>query len=204
MDNNWISDELNFIGGMGISTAIFSREIPSDVDPLGENNLLILSVGPFCGTAIPFCGRHFVIAKSPLTNILGEASSGGFFGKGFLNGTQTQLRFLPAQHTDFVFSVIGEEFGFIGVLIILTLFYIILCRGLYIASNTRNRYASLMTIGIVTILTFHVVVTIGMTVGVMPVTGIPLPFLSYGGSSLIANMILIGLIINTSIRRYKY
>jgi aldehyde:ferredoxin oxidoreductase len=74
-------DELNFIGGIGLSTAIFTREVSSDVDPLGEENPLILSVGPFCGTAIPFCGRHFVMAKSPLTNILGEASSGGFFGK---------------------------------------------------------------------------------------------------------------------------
>lgn len=74
-------DELNFIGGIGLSTAIFTREVPSDVDPFGEDNPLILSVGPFCGTAIPFCGRHFVMAKSPLTNILGEASSGGFFGK---------------------------------------------------------------------------------------------------------------------------
>jgi len=74
-------DELHFIGGIGVSTAIFTREVPSDVDPLGEENPLIFSVGPFCGTAIPFCGRHFVMAKSPITNILGEASSGGFFGK---------------------------------------------------------------------------------------------------------------------------
>ena len=74
-------DELKFIGGIGISTAIFTREVASDVDPLGEENPLIFSVGPFCGTAIPFCGRHFVMAKSPLTNILGESSSGGFFGK---------------------------------------------------------------------------------------------------------------------------
>ncbi|NVM45338.1 MAG: aldehyde ferredoxin oxidoreductase family protein [Candidatus Lokiarchaeota archaeon] len=74
-------DESKFIGGIGLSTAIFTREVSSDVDPLGEENLLILSVGQFCGTAIPFCGRHFLMAKSPLTNILGEASSGGFFGK---------------------------------------------------------------------------------------------------------------------------
>jgi len=74
-------DELNFIGGIGVSTAIFTREVSTDVDPLGEENPLILSVGPFCGTAIPFCGRHFVMAKSPLTNILGESSSEGFFGK---------------------------------------------------------------------------------------------------------------------------
>jgi len=130
--------------------------------------------------------------------------SGGFWGKGFLNGTQTQLRFLPAQHTDFVFSVIGEEFGFIGVFIVLSLFFILLIRGIYIASASRNKFAALLTIGAVTIIGFHVIVNIGMTVGIMPVTGIPLPFLSYGGSSLIANMVLIGFIINASIRRYKY
>lgn len=130
--------------------------------------------------------------------------SGGFLGKGFLEGTQTQLRFLPAQHTDFVFSVIGEEFGFIGVLFILFLFLLILRRGIYIASVARNKFASLLCVGAVTIITFHVFVTIGMTVGIMPVTGIPLPFISYGGSSLITSMILIGFIINTSIRRYKY
>lgn len=130
--------------------------------------------------------------------------SGGFWGKGFLEGTQTQLRFLPAQHTDFVFSVIGEEFGFLGVFIVLILFFIILFRGIYIASISRSKFASLLCIGAVTIIGFHVIVTVGMTVGVMPVTGIPLPFLSYGGSSLIASMILVGFIINASIRRYKY
>ncbi|MBD3289390.1 rod shape-determining protein RodA, partial [candidate division KSB1 bacterium] len=130
--------------------------------------------------------------------------SGGFWGKGFLEGTQTQLRFLPAQHTDFVFSVIGEEFGFIGVLFILFLFLILLRRGIFIASVARNKFASLLCIGSVTIIAFHMFVTIGMTVGIMPVTGIPLPFISYGGSSLITSMVLIGFIINTSIRRYKY
>ncbi|MFX0010151.1 MAG: aldehyde ferredoxin oxidoreductase family protein, partial [Candidatus Hermodarchaeota archaeon] len=74
-------DEQQLIGGMGISTAIFTQEVPSDIDPFGEQNLLILSTGPICGTAVPFCGRYFLMAKSPLTNILGEASSGGFFGK---------------------------------------------------------------------------------------------------------------------------
>ena len=130
--------------------------------------------------------------------------SGGLWGKGLLNGTQTQLRFLPAQHTDFIFSVIGEEAGFLGISFVLILFYIILMRGIYIASVTRNKFASLMAIGIITIIGFHVIVTVSMTAGIMPVTGIPLPFVSYGGSSLVANMVLIGLLINTSIRRYKY
>jgi rod shape determining protein RodA len=111
---------------------------------------------------------------------------------------------LPAQHTDFVFSVIGEEAGFIGSVFVILLFLFIILRGIYVASVVRNRYASLMVIGAVTVLGFHIVVNIGMTVGMMPVTGIPLPFLSYGGSFLISCMILIGLIINASIRRFKY
>ena len=76
-------DEEKYIGGAGVAAAIFTREVPADIDPFDEKNLLIFSVGPFCGTAVPFCGRHFVIAKSPLTKILGESSSGGHFGKEF-------------------------------------------------------------------------------------------------------------------------
>lgn len=130
--------------------------------------------------------------------------SGGLWGKGLLHGTQTQLRFLPEQHTDFVFSVIGEELGFIGSLLVMILFLIILLRGIYIAAKVRNKFSGLMVIGATATLGFHIIVNIGMTVGMMPVTGLPLPFLSYGGSFLIVSMTLIGFIINASIRRYKY
>ncbi len=130
--------------------------------------------------------------------------SGGFWGKGLLKGTQTQLRFLPEQHTDFVFSVIGEEFGFIGSLIVLILFLILLLRGVYVASRVRNKFSGLMVIGATIVLGFHIIINIGMTVGMMPVTGVPLPFLSYGGSFLLVAMTLIGIIINSSIRRFKY
>ncbi len=130
--------------------------------------------------------------------------SGGFWGKGLLQGTQTQLRFLPEQHTDFVFSVIGEEFGFIGSFIVIVLFLILLLRAIYIASKVRNKFSGLMVIGAAAILGFHIIINIGMTVGMMPVTGLPLPFLSYGGSFLIVAMILIGMIINASVRRFKY
>lgn len=130
--------------------------------------------------------------------------SGGFWGKGLLQGTQTQLRFLPEQHTDFVFSVIGEELGFIGSIIVMILFLIILLRGIYIAAKVRNKFSGLMVIGATAALGFHIFINIGMTVGMMPVTGLPLPFLSYGGSFLIVCMTLIGIIINASIRRYKY
>ncbi len=130
--------------------------------------------------------------------------SGGFWGKGLLQGTQTQLRFLPEQHTDFVFSVIGEEFGFIGSFLVIVLFLILLLRAIYIASKVRNKFSGLMVIGAAAILGFHIIINIGMTVGMMPVTGLPLPFLSYGGSFLIVAMILIGMIINASVRRFKY
>lgn len=130
--------------------------------------------------------------------------SGGFLGKGLLKGTQTQLRFLPEQHTDFVFSVIGEEIGFIGSLFVITLFLILLLRGINVAAKVRNKFSSLMVIGAVALLGFHIIVNIGMTVGMMPVTGLPLPFLSYGGSFLIVCMTLVGIIINASIRRFRY
>lgn len=130
--------------------------------------------------------------------------SGGFLGKGFLQGTQTQLRFLPAQHTDFIFSVLAEEWGFIGSLIVLATFLIFLFRSVHIASHTQNLFSSLLTIGAVTIFAFQVFVNIGMTLGIMPVTGLPLPFISYGGSSMIASMILAGFIFNAAVRRFVY
>lgn len=153
----------------------------------------------FLGLEIDPQGLSYQVIQSKVA-----IGSGGFLGKGLLNGTQTQLRFLPAQHTDFVFSVIGEELGFIGSFIIILFFLIILLRGVYVASIVRNKFLSLVTVGAVTILAFHVFVNIGMTIGIMPVTGLPLPFISYGGSFMIISMILIGLIIHASCRRYSY
>ena len=129
--------------------------------------------------------------------------SGGLKGKGFLEGTQTKLAFLPEQHTDFIFSVICEEFGFLGAVLVLALFVFILWRALSIAVQTKSRFASLTAIGLATILLFHIFVNIGMTIGIMPVTGLPLPFLSYGGSTLITNMILVGLLLNIYANRYE-
>ncbi|MDZ7332175.1 MAG: rod shape-determining protein RodA [candidate division KSB1 bacterium] len=130
--------------------------------------------------------------------------SGGFWGKGILKGTQTQLRFLPEQHTDFVFSVVGEELGFIGSSIVLILFLFLLLRAIYIAAKVRNKFSGLMVIGATAVLGFHIIINIGMTVGMMPVTGLPLPFLSYGGSFLLVSMSFVGIIINASIRRFRY
>jgi rod shape determining protein RodA len=122
--------------------------------------------------------------------------SGGFFGKGYLNGTQTNLSFLPEEHTDFIFSVIGEQFGFLGSLAVMGLFLLLMQRVLGVAVDTRSRFTALFAVGTTGILSFHVLVNISMTMGMLPVTGLPLPFLSYGGSFLISCLIMNGILIN--------
>ena len=128
--------------------------------------------------------------------------SGGIWGKGYLKGSQTHLRFLPAQHTDFIFSVIGEEFGYFGVVVILSLFLFLLLRLVFIASSVRNQFGSLTVIGIITVIFFHIVINIGMTIGLAPVTGLPLPFLSYGGSFLMINLLMMGVVLNISKNKF--
>lgn len=122
--------------------------------------------------------------------------SGGLIGKGFLQGNQTQLRFIPEQWTDFIYCVIGEEFGFIGSALVITLFLILFARLLYIAVHTKNRFGSMFVIGTLALLFTHFAINIGMNLGVAPVIGLPLPFMSYGGSSLLVNMLLIGITLN--------
>ena len=130
--------------------------------------------------------------------------SGGFLGKGYLQGSQTQLNFLPAQWTDFIFCVPSEEFGFIGGLIILLLLAVLLLRGLYIARTVKSPYASIIAIGVVSTLLIHTIINIGMAMGLVPVIGVPLPFMSYGGSNLLTNMIMIGLLLNVYANRKEY
>jgi rod shape determining protein RodA len=122
--------------------------------------------------------------------------SGGLFGKGYLNGTQTNLSFLPEEHTDFIFSVIGEQFGFIGCVVVLGVVFLLLQRILGVAVDTRSRFTALVAVGVTGILSFHVIVNVSMTMGMMPVTGLPLPFLSYGGSFLISCLIMLGILLN--------
>jgi len=130
--------------------------------------------------------------------------SGGFVGKGYLRGTQTQLSFIPEQWTDFIFSVPGEEFGFVGASVVLALFLALLLHALKIASVAKNRFASIATIGVAGVLATHVAINVGMAMGLMPVIGIPLPFLSYGGSALLASMIMAGLLMNFYANRKEY
>jgi len=130
--------------------------------------------------------------------------SGGLTGKGFLEGTQTQYEYLPAAHTDFIFSVVAEELGFVGAVAVLSLFLFLIWRALYIGTMANNRFCSLLAIGLASLLTFHVFVNVGMTIGVMPVTGLPLPFLSYGGSSLLTNCAAVGLLLHVYANRHEY
>ncbi|HEX8320017.1 MAG TPA: rod shape-determining protein RodA [Longimicrobium sp.] len=120
--------------------------------------------------------------------------SGGWFGKGYLEGPQKRLAFLPEQHTDFIFSVIGEELGFVGVMAVLITFGLIFWRLIRIAERSRDPFASLVPIGLLGSWFTHVLINVGMTVGVMPVTGIPLPFISYGGSFLLVNLLAMAVI----------
>ena len=130
--------------------------------------------------------------------------SGGLTGKGFLEGTQTKYEFLPAAHTDFIFSVLGEELGFIGAMVVLAIFLFIIARALRIAALSQNRFHSLIAIGVASMFAFQVFVNVGMTIGVMPITGLPLPFLSYGGSSLMANFLAVGLLLHVYTYRHEY
>ena len=128
--------------------------------------------------------------------------SGGLTGKGFLEGTQTKYAFLPAAHTDFIFSVFAEETGFFGVVILLSLFLFVILKGLNIAFRAADRFGFFLSLGLVSSITFYVIFNVGMTIGLFPITGIPLPLLSYGGSSLITHFFAVGLLLNVEMRRY--
>ena len=130
--------------------------------------------------------------------------SGQEFGKGWGQGTQTQLSFLPEQHTDFVFSVLGEEHGFMGAVILIGLYLILLLMMIAVAATAREKFGSFLAIGIAAMIFWHVFVNIGMVTGLLPVVGVTLPLLSYGGSSLLTNMIGIGLLMNVAMRRHLF
>lgn len=128
--------------------------------------------------------------------------SGGFWGKGFLHGTQSQLRFLPEQHTDFVFSVWAEEWGFVGGFVLLFLLLLLLSRGLKIASTSKDRGGAILAVGLSAMIFWQAFINIAMVVGILPVVGVPLPLFSYGGTSLITTLIGIGILMNISMRRF--
>lgn len=142
-------------------------------------------------------GYHIIQSKIAV-------GSGMLWGKGFLAGTQNKLDFLPEQHTDFIFSVFSEEWGFVGAATLMALYLGVLLRGMAIALRARDRFGGLLTLGLMTIVFWQVVVNVGMTTGMLPVVGIPLPFFSYGGSSLFGLLLATGLVMNVSTRRFLF
>ena len=142
-------------------------------------------------------GYHLIQSKIAV-------GSGGILGKGFMKGTQCRLGFLPEQQTDFIFSALGEEWGLLGALVVVGLYLILILWGLRIAVQSKDRFGAILAFGVVAMLFWHIVINIGMVLGMMPVVGIPLPLLSYGGSFLLSTMIGIGLLLNVSMGRYLF
>jgi rod shape determining protein RodA len=162
----------------------------------------------------PYQQRRVLILLNPDLDPLGAGyhirqskiaiGSGMFWGKGFLNGTQNKLRFLPEKHTDFIFSVWAEEWGFLGCVILLILFVVLILLILRVALRSKDRFGSLLVIGMGGLILWQVVINVGMVIGVLPVVGITLPFVSYGGSSLVILCLAVGVVQNVSMRKYVF
>ena len=142
-------------------------------------------------------GYHIIQSKIAV-------GSGQFWGKGFLEGTQGQLRFIPEHHTDFIFTVLAEEWGFVGSVLLLGLFLCFLLRGLNVARRSRDQFGALLGFGITAIVFWHVAVNIGMVLGMLPVVGIPLPLVSYGGSSAVVTLACVGILLNVAMRKFVF
>lgn len=170
------------VGATGAYLAVASGEVSEY-----QLNRLRAFVDPFADPQ----ASGYQLRQSRIT-----IGSGGLFGTGLFNGPQTNGRFVPEQQTDFIFTVSGEELGFIGSGFILTLYFVVLMRAFAIAKRTNDQFGRLVTMGVIAWFSFQIFQNIGMTMGLMPMTGVPLPFLSYGGSSMFANMIGIGLLQN--------
>lgn len=177
------------VGGVLTAQLVFGMEGPLEKYQLDR---LTIFVDPYKDPR--GAGYHVIQSQVAL-------GSGGVFGKGLYRGTQTQLNFLPEQRNDFIFSVVGEETGFVGAALLLLLFYIFVYRCVKIAMSSKDLFGTLLATGIVSMIVFHLLVNVGMAAGIMPITGIPLPFFSYGGSSMLANLLGVGILLNVYIRR---
>jgi len=178
-----------FVGGVLAGQLVFGMDGPLEKYQLDR---LTIFVDPYKDPR--GAGYHVIQSQVAL-------GSGGVLGKGLYKGTQTQLNFLPEQRNDFIFSVVGEETGFVGASLLMLLFYIFVYRSIKIAMGAKDLMGSLLATGIVSMIVFHLLVNIGMAAGIMPITGIPLPFFSYGGSSMLANLLGVGILFNVYIRR---
>jgi rod shape determining protein RodA len=179
--------------------------------------LLLLGVGvlPLAWTLVlkDYQRERLLTLLNPQPDLLGAGyhswqskiaiGSGGLWGKGLLAGTQSRLSFLPERHTDFIFAVLAEEVGFVGVVLLLSLFVCLLVHGFIIAYRSRDRLGALVATGVVTMLAVQIFLNIGMTIGLVPIIGLPLPLMSYGGSSLVMTFLCLGLLMNVRMRRFK-
>ncbi|MHB1661069.1 MAG: rod shape-determining protein RodA [bacterium] len=153
----------------------------------------------FLHPARDYLGAGYNIIQSEIA-----VGAGRFFGNGFGNGSQSTLNFLPAKHTDFIFSTFMQQFGFLGGLILIALYFILIIRGFRIVYRTKKLHGFLLGGGALGIITFHTIINMFMTVGLIPVVGVPLPFFSYGGTSLVVDMSAAAILLNISMRRYKF
>lgn len=179
---------LIFFSGL-ILSAFFNKWLK----PYQKERLIVFlkpSIDPF--------GAGYNIIQSKIA-----VGAGGLFGKGLLGGTQSQLGFLPERSTDFIFSIFSEEWGFMGAFFLLVIYALFLYRGIMIIHDSKDLFGSLLATGIVGMFLFHIIVNIGMTIGIMPITGIPLPFMSYGGSFLLTSIVATSLLCNIEMRRYS-
>jgi len=160
----------------------------------------------------PYQKQRVVTFLNPESDPLGDGyqvtqakiaiGSGGIHGKGFKQGTQARLDFIPEHHTDFIFSVLGEEWGFVGVIVVLALYLFMIIQALTFAKHARDRGGTFLVICLISFIIFHVIINVAMQIGVLPTTGIPLPLISYGGSSTMMFMMAIGLMANVDMRRF--
>jgi rod shape determining protein RodA len=136
-------------------------------------------------------GTGYHLAQSKIS-----LGSGGLFGKGYMNGTQSQLDFLPENHTDFIFSAFGEEFGFIGVVILISLYVLVALRGMSISIKATDNFSRILSATLILTIFLYVLVNVGMVVGILPIVGAPLPFMSYGGTSMLTVFAALGIIMS--------
>ena len=177
--------------------------------------LSVMVVAPFVWFHLkPYQQRRILTFLRPDMDPLGAGyhinqskiaiGSGLLWGKGFLQGTQTRLHFLPEQHTDFAFSVWAEEWGFVGSIFLLGLYFLLILWGIYIARNSKDKFGAMLAMGITSIVFWQVIINVGMVTGLLPVVGIPLVLFSYGGSSLVSTMAALGILMNIRMRRFMF
>ncbi len=189
-----------FLGGMKLRHALVVLAIAAMLAPVGWHFLKPYQrdrLTSFMQPEADSQGKGYQVIQS-----LVAVGSGGIFGKGTAQGSQTQGQFLPVPHTDFIFAAFAEEHGFIGAMAVLLLYFIVLMRLIQNAQTAPDRAGAFVVMGVVAVLAFHILVNVGMVVGFMPVTGIPLPLMSYGGSSVLFMFLALGIVMNIRMRRF--